>query len=126
MVMTDGRDENNPGTGPGSVRQMPDVSKLIQDTGALVFAIGLGTNVDQKTLTEFAKLSGGRAFFPADATELAGEYRRVIDDLRRRYVVGYTSSHIQRDGSWRNVEVRIKRVPDATVRSAGGYFAPAR
>jgi VWFA-related protein len=126
VVMTDGRDENNPGTGPGSIRKLPDVLKYVQDTGALVFTIGLGTNVDQAILKEVADRSGGRAFFPTDVTELAQEYRRVVDDLRRRYVLGYTSTHIQRDGSWRAVEIRIKGHADAVVRSSGGYFAPSR
>jgi hypothetical protein len=58
-------------------------------------------------------------------TELPAQYHRVVDDLRRRYVVGYTSSHIQHDGSWRGVEIRIKDLPTATIRSAGGYVAPS-
>jgi VWFA-related protein len=126
VVMTDGRDENNPGTGPGSVRKLEDVLKLLQETGAVVFGIGLGTNVDQGPLKEITARSGGRAYFPTDVTELPTEYRRVVDDLRRRYVVGFTSSHIQRDGSWRNVEVRVKSVPGAKILSPGGYVAPAK
>ena len=125
VVMTDGRDENNPGTGPGSVRSFTDVAKLIKETGALMFGIGLGVNVDQGPLEEIARLSGGRAFFPSDVTQLPGQYQRVVDDLRRRYVVGYTSSHIQHDGSWRDVEIRIKDMPAAAIRSAGGYVAPS-
>ena len=124
VVMTDGRDENNPGTGPGSVRQLPDVANLVQQTGAIVFGIGLGVNVDQEPLRRLASLSGGRSFFPTDIAELPAQYRRVVDDLRRRYVVGYTSSHIQHDGAWRDVEIRVKNEPQATVRSAGGYVAP--
>ena len=31
---------------------------------------------------------------PSDVTELPAQYHRVVDDLRRRYVVGYTSSHL--------------------------------
>ena len=124
--MTDGRDENNPGTGPGSVRRFPDVAELIKDTGALMFGIGLGVKVDQEPLQKIADLSGGRAFFPADVSELPAQYRRVVDDLRRRYVVGYTSSHIQHDGTWRDVQIRVRNLPDATVRSAGGYTAPAK
>ena len=125
VVMTDGRDENNPGTGPGSVRQFKDVAELIKETGALMFGIGLGVNVDQDPLEQIARLSGGRAFFPSDVTELPAQYHRVVDDLRRRYVVGYTSSHIQHDGSWRTVEIRIKDLPTATIRSADGYVAPS-
>jgi Ca-activated chloride channel homolog len=126
VVMTDGRDENNPGTGPGSVRHLDDVGALIQQTGAVMFGIGLGVNVDQEPLKKIAEWSGGRAFFPADVTELPAQYRRVVDDLRRRYVVGYTSSHIQHDGAWREVDIRVTRLPNATVRSTGGYVAPAQ
>jgi hypothetical protein len=124
--MTDGRDENNPGTGPGSVRKLDDVAALIQQTGAAVFGIGLGVNVDQEPLKKVAEWSGGRAFFPADVSELAAQYYRIVDDLRRRYVVGYTSSHIQHDGRWRQVEIRVKGQPTATVRSSGGYVAPGQ
>ena len=125
VVMTDGRDENNPGTGPGSVRPFKDVAELIKETGALMFGIGLGVNVDHGPLEEIARLSGGRALFPSDVTELPAQYQRVVDDLRRRYVVGYTSSHIQHDGGWRDVEIRIKDKPAAAIRSAGGYMAPS-
>jgi VWFA-related protein len=126
VVMTDGRDENNAGTGPGSVRRLEDVVKYAKETGAGIFAIGLGSNVDRSALEQLADVSGGRAFFPSDVTELSREFRRVVDDLRRRYVVGYTSSIIQRDGTWREVQIRIKTTENATVRSSGGYFAPAK
>jgi Ca-activated chloride channel family protein len=126
VVMTDGRDEDNPGTGPGSVHRLEDVAKEVQESGAIVFGIGLGLKVDQGPLQKFADLSGGRAFFPKDVSELSAEFHRVVDDLRRRYVVGYTSSHIQRDGSWRDVTVQIKSQQDVAIKSAGGYFAPSR
>jgi hypothetical protein len=92
----------------------------------MVYAIGLGLNPDKAVLQQMADLSGGRAFFPEDVQDLPREYRRVIDDLRRRYVLGYTSSHIQRDGSWRKVDIHIKSAPNATIRTAGGYTAPAK
>jgi VWFA-related protein len=126
VVMTDGRDENNPGTGPGSVSQLKDVAALIQETGAMMFGIGLGVKVDQEPLKKIADWSGGRAFFPADVSELPAQYRRVVDDLRRRYVVGYTSSHVEHDGAWRQIEIRVKGQANATVRSAGGYVAPGQ
>jgi VWFA-related protein len=126
VVMSDGRDENNAGNGPGSRRSQDDVLKLVKDSGAMIYAIGLGANPDRVVLQKMADLSGGRAFFPADVKDLPGEYRRVIDDLRRRYVLGYTSTHIERDGSWRKVEIRLKNAPDATIRTTGGYTAPAK
>jgi Ca-activated chloride channel family protein len=126
VVMTDGRDENNPGTGPGSVRTFDEMMKYVKDSGAMIFTIGLGTKIDQVPLETLARVSGGRSFFPAEAANLSGEFARVVEDLRRHYVIGYTSSNIQRDGSWRKVEIRVKSAPGASVRSADGYFAPAR
>jgi Ca-activated chloride channel family protein len=126
IVMTDGRDENNAGTGPGSTRTFDDVVKQAKASGATIFAIGLGTNLDRDRLQQLADVSGGRALFSADVSELGNEFRRVVDDLRRRYVVGYTSSNIQRDGSWRAVDIRLKSTPRAKVRSPGGYFAPSK
>jgi hypothetical protein len=122
--MTDGRDENNPGTGPGSVHTLADVLKLQKESGAMIFTIGLGTKVDHQVLTQFANVSGGRALFPLDVQALDTEYRRVIEDLRRRYVVGFTSTHTTHDGAWRDVQIRVKSDPEATIRGTGGYFAP--
>ena len=35
VVMSDGRDEDNPGTGPGSVRRLSDVLDALKQTGAV-------------------------------------------------------------------------------------------
>jgi Ca-activated chloride channel family protein len=126
VVMTDGRDENNPGTAPGSVRTLADVLKEQKASGVTIFGIGLGTKVDAAPLERLASVSGGQALFPTEATDLEREYRKVVEDLRRRYVVNYTSSNPRRDGNWRDVQIRVKDQPEAGVRSVGGYFAPSR
>jgi Ca-activated chloride channel family protein len=126
VVMTDGRDEDNPGTGPGSIRKLPEVLELLKSSGATVFAIGLGSKVDTHVLQQLADLSGGRTFIPQDVSQLGGEFQHVIEDLGRRYVIGYTSTNGEHDGKWRKVEIRIKSAPQAAVRSVGGYTAPER
>jgi len=126
VVMTDGRDENNPGTAPGSTRTMPDVLQQLKESGATVFTIGLGTKVDVEPLRQFAEQSGGRMLLPQDVTQLGGEFQRVVEDLRRRYVIGYTSTNGERNGKWRKVDIRLKSAPQTTIRSAGGYTAPER
>ncbi len=126
VAMTDGRDENNPGTAPGSTHTLSDVKRQLKESGTTMFAIGLGTKVDSAPLKELAGLSGGRALLPQDVSELGNEFQRVVEDLRRRYVVGYTSTNGERNGHWRNVGIRLKNAPQVTVRSAGGYSAPER
>lgn len=125
VLLSDGRDENNPGTAPGSQHTLDEVLALVRETDTTVYAIGLGANVDRPALERIAQLSGGSASFPAEATELEGEYRRVLEALRQRYVVGYTSTNPARDGAWRSVVIGAK-VPDVTIRGAGGYFAPKK
>jgi hypothetical protein len=124
--MTDGRDEDNPGTGPGSTHTLSEVLRQVKESAATVFAIGLGTKVDNSPLQKFADLSGGRALLPQDVSELAGEFQRVVEDLRRRYAIGYTSTNGERNGQWRHVEIRLKSAPHVTVRSTAGYNAPER
>jgi VWFA-related protein len=126
VAMTDGRDENNPGTAPGSTHTLNDVKRQLKENGTTMFAIGLGTKVDAAPLKELADLSGGRALLPQDVSELGTEFQRVVEDLRRRYVVGYTSTNGERNGQWRNVSISLKSAPQVTVRSAGGYSAPER
>ena len=126
VAMTDGRDENNPGTAPGSTHTLADVRRQLKQSGTTMFAIGLGTKVDSAPLQELASLSGGRALLPQDVSQLGSEFQRVVEDLRRRYVIGYTSTNGARDGQWRNVTIALKSSPEVTLRSSGGYSAPER
>ncbi len=92
---------------------------------ATVFPVGLGTKIDRPVLERLAKESGGEAAFPEDVSGLSGEFRRIVENLRQRYVVGYTSTNSTRDGQWRKVEIRSRRENIVAV-SRGGYLAPAR
>ena len=123
VVLTDGRDENNPGTAPGSAHSLDEVLELQKSVGATIFSIGLGTNVDREVLERLSRDSGGEAYFPAEVGMLAEQYHRVVENLRRRYVLGYTSTNLARDGSWRKVEIK-PRDGRLVVHSRGGYFAP--
>lgn len=125
VVLTDGRDENNPGTAPGSIRKLPDVVAAVKEAGATIFCIGLGPKVDQLTLEYLAQVSGGEAYFPQDVSVLGAEYHRVLEDLRRRFVISYTSTNSKHDGGWRTVEVRSKR-SGVLITSQNGYRAPAK
>jgi len=123
VVMTDGRDENATSSGPGSTRSWDEVLATARTTGATVYAIGFGTNVDVARLVELTTLTGGEAYFTNDLSELPGHYQRIVDDLHRRYTVAYTSTNSERNGAWRAVGIKTTD-PALKVRSPGGYFAP--
>ena len=123
VVMTDGRDENNPGTGPGSRHSFADVLEELRQVDATIYTIGMGSNVERSVLEQVSRESGGESFFPSAIDELPGDYRRVIEHLRQRYVATYISSNMRRDGKWR--EVQIQTADHFRVKSRGGYQAPA-
>jgi VWFA-related protein len=125
VVMTDGRDENNPGTAPGSVHTLADVVGLTREVEVTILPIGLGANVDRAGLESLADVSGGLARFPSEIGELRDQFVRTLENLRRRYVIGYTSTNMARDGLWRSVEIR-SRVSQVTIKARNGYFAPEK
>jgi Ca-activated chloride channel family protein len=121
VVMSDGRDENAQSTGPGSTRTWDEVLKQAREIDATVYVVGLGSKVDRARLEQIAAFTGGEAYFTGNASELEQHYRRILEELRRRYLVAYTSTNPARDGKWRKVEIRA---PATKVRSRGGYYAP--
>jgi hypothetical protein len=79
--------------------------------------------VDTAVLQHLAKVSGGDAYFSPEPAQLADQFRDIIENLRQRYVLSYTSTNNKQDGAWRHVEIRARK--DALiVTTGGGYFAP--
>lgn len=63
VVLTDGRDENNPGNAPWSEHTFAEVVNLMRTVGAAIYRIGLHTKVDRTLLEQLAAESGGEASF---------------------------------------------------------------
>ena len=124
VVLTDGRDEDNPGTAPGSVHTLDQVLTTLREVNATIYAIGLGPKVDRATLEQLVEASSGEAYFPADVTVLSDDYRRILENLRRRFIITYTSTNRRHDGGWRKVEI-VPKHDSIAIDSSGGYFAPA-
>ena len=81
VVMTDGRDENNPGTAPGSVHTFAQVLDRLKETDAVIFSVGLGPKMDRAVLQQLADVSGGEAYFPQDVSVLGADFNRVLEAI---------------------------------------------
>lgn len=125
VVLTDGRDEDAKGTAAGSAHTLADVLGLIPDVGATIYVVGLGRNVDRDVLTRLATQSGGEAYFPEEASQLGEQFHSIVENLRRRYVVSYTSTNSARNGAWRKVDIKTS-ASDIRISSLGGYRAPSQ
>ena len=123
VVLTDGRDENRTSTGPASTHTLSDVQSLAREVGATIYPIGLGSRVDRALLEQLASASGGEAYVADDAAKLSEPFRHIVENLRQRYTLSYTSTNSRHDGAWRRVQIR-PRNPALVVKSGGGYYAP--
>ena len=106
---------------------------LLKASDATVYVIGelehqspSAKNHQRMTLQQIADMTGGRAFFPTAIKQLDEMYAQVLDEIRAQYTIGYVSTNMKTDGSWRKVEVKVVRRDDRglRVRSRKGYFAP--
>ena len=70
-------------------------------------------------------LSGGRVHVPL-VPSMPDALRQVLADYRTRYVVRYSPAGVTAAG-WHTLEVRVPRVPNATILARKGYAVdPAR
>ena len=76
-----------------------------------------------RTLETFAEETGARAFFPFKLEELAVNFADITEELRSQYTLGYESTNLARDGTYR--EIRVETIDDDfEVKHREGYYAP--
>jgi len=85
---------------------------------------GLWARSPRGFLRKLATESGGAFFFPERVGELMKVFFEVAGDLSNHYLLSYVPKRPP-DGSWREIQVRLKR-KDAEVRVRKGYFAVKR
>jgi Ca-activated chloride channel family protein len=124
VVLSDGEDTS-------SLVPFEEVLDLAKRSEVVIYTIAIrgrdfgtrGFNEAEFILRQFAQETGGRAFFPATANELAGIYSLIADELAAQYALAYSSRNPKRDGQWRRIVVRTTK-PDLVARTKQGYFGP--
>ena len=77
-----------------------------------------------KVLRYFAEETGGLAFFPFKAQDLAQSFENIANELRHQYNVLYRPEPLKADGLYHSVDIRVKGRKDLVVRARHGYYAP--
>ena len=128
VIFTDGGDTN-------SAIRFGDVVTLVRASDVTVYSVGFLANqpgsvrTEQRMrLTQIAGESGGEAFFPSEMKQIEQAYDRILAQIRAQYTIGYISTNTATDGSWRKVEIKLRRpnARDLRVQTRRGYFAPYR
>jgi Ca-activated chloride channel family protein len=125
IVLSDGEDTS-------SLIGYEEVLDSAKRSEVSVYAIGLRGKRDHPSgefneaefvLRTLSQETGGRVFYVDDASQLAGIYQQISDELANQYSIGYVSKNLKRDGAWRRILVRTTR-PGTSARTKSGYFGP--
>lgn len=127
VLYTDGEDTR-------SRLSIRDARDLLRASDVTVYAIGFQGGLRSRArarqrmrLGQLTELTGGRAYFPFSAAGLEEIYGRIAAELDGRYSLGYVSTNTRRDGSWREIDVRLRAgradPRGAELRVREGYYS---
>ena len=125
LVVTDGDDNTSAVT----------LEKLLaktQQSEVLVYTIGLLSEEGRReakrakrALSALSEASGGVAYFPDQAVEVDKFALQVANDIRNQYVIAYTPTLAELDGTFRRIKVTANGPNRPVVRTRTGYYATA-
>ena len=114
LLLSDGKDE-------GSRFSFEEALEFARRAGITVYSIGLGDEVDKRKLSRLAEETGGRAFFPRQAGDLAAIYAAIEEELRSQYLIAYQSTTTRTDQGFRTVDLKVNR-SGLEAKTMRGYY----
>ena len=127
ILLTDGQDTT-------SRLLRSDAINRALEAETVIYAIGIGDKkyggVNRDELNAVATATGGRAFFPKQTTDLTNAFAEIEQELRSQYLIAYSSTNKNRDGSYRQMQIEITnpelQKEQLKLRHRPGYFAKPR
>lgn len=123
VVITDGNDN-------ASMVTLDSLTKLAQQDGTLIYAIGLLNDEDKseankakKALKTLVDATGGLLFLPKEVSEVEPIAHEVAHDIRNQYSIWYAPVNDKLDGTYRSIKVLVKAPGNPVARTRAGYYA---
>ena len=126
LVISDGQDNNSRFT-------FNELRRLVKESDVIIYAIGIEEERDetlasdgQSILDDIASVSGGKAFFPHNSTEMNDIFESIALELRHQYAIGYRPPNFNANGKWHHLKVKVnppRGLLHLFVRSRDGYYA---
>lgn len=121
IVISDGVDQ-------GSQVKLKEAVEAAHRADSIIYTIGIIDDSFYRfrgPLKDLAEETGGRAIFPRGPGDLQEAFDQIAAELRSQYNLGYTPTNKARDGSFRKLEVKVKR-DGLRVQARRGYYAAAQ
>ena len=122
VILSDGSDLT-------SKRSFEEALQMAYKSEATIYAISttrFGAEIDHKgdkLLKRLTESTGGTVFFPHSSNRLGPAFNTINEELRSQYNVAYVPKNKTKDGTFRKLEVKVRR-DNIRVRHRKGYFAP--
>ena len=117
VIFSDGDDRD-------SLLDRESATARVQASDAMLYTIGFGAGVTvpelRSRLEQYARATGGRAFFPRGAAELDSVFDEIVAELANQYVLSYSPADLKQDDRWRAIDVHV-RGGKYDVRAREGY-----
>ena len=126
VLLSDGDDTS-------STIKKQDVIDFAVRSDVVIYSIGIRDasfdqgKLDSGALRKVSDRTGGRAFFPMGPSELQASFSQIDQELRSQYLIAYSPTNKNRDGSYRRVRIEVinpdlrKNKPQLLYRQ--GYYA---
>lgn len=123
VVVTDGNDT-------ASAENLEKLVAKAQKSGVLIYIIGLLNEEEkreakkaQRSIKALTESSGGMSYYPKDLPEVDKIALQVAQEIRNQYIITYTPTLQQLDGSFRQIKVMVNGPGRPIVRTRNGYYA---
>jgi VWFA-related protein len=122
VVLSDGADLT-------STHSFNDALRMSQMAEVSIYALSttrFGADIDHEgdnALKQLAEATGGRVFFPYSTAQLSKSFMEIQDELRSQYNIAYVPGNTAKDGSYREIRVKVD-YDDINLRHRMGYYAP--
>lgn len=124
VILSDGADL----TSKHSFEEMLRMAYQAEITVYAISTTRFGADIDHEgdnALKQLTEVTGGTAFFPYSTDRLASAFQEVDQELRSQYNLTYVPTNKDRDGTFREIKVKVNR-DGVRLRHRKGYFAPER
>lgn len=119
IVFSDGEDY-------GSGASIEEAEARLQSSDVTLYMIGQGKGMAldplKQVMHRLADPTGGRPLFVERTDELRGAFKELLEELSNQYLLSYTPSNTQLDGSMRRIRVEVDG--GHRVRAREAYRAP--
>lgn len=125
ILLSDGVDTSS------TVKMAEAIDRAVKND-VVIYSIGIGDSfsfegVEEASLRKLSERTGGRAYFPQDESDLRAAFAQIQQELRSQYLVAYSSSNKNKDGSFRKVQIEVVnpdlRKQNLRLSYRQGYFA---